>query len=448
MKKTLSFLLALVMVFSVCFILVSADEEEETGPAAYLWLTSDESYTPYIKFQLDGSKLTNREYKIRAEVYFSEDCTGAAAYVNYYSYSDATKENNFEYLISFKDFATYDSEDIVLGAWNSVSFEFNPYEAVYAAGNANTKVNISGGYADTVELLTIGVGFWQATGTIKIANILISEAVGGDVKWSKGFAAGLDLENDEEVLAYEMNAAREGTHWGVVTPPKAENGNIATEATLIAPVGYGAYTAVLNDGVALGQSAYTNDWFAFYNNNDVEGSNAWRTDVEGTEYFVGTAILDFGSVRSWEAVRANMWDGAGNAGISGPSLIMVSYSDDGEDWTEAGDLLLGEPGTIYWAEKEFDTIDSRFVRLQFCWVPGTGVFLFVNEIEVIEADQGIIEEPSDEPSEEPSSEPTQSEPGETSEPETPPTGDNGIVALAIISTIALAGAVMVKRRNG
>lgn len=49
-------------------------------------------------------------------------------------------------------------------------------------------------------------------------------------------------------------------------------------------------------------------------------------------------------------------------------------------------------------------------------------------------------------SEEESSAPTQTSAEDTSKPDTPPTGDNGFVALAIISVISLGGAIVVKRR--
>ncbi|MDD4124294.1 MAG: hypothetical protein PHW77_01005 [Eubacteriales bacterium] len=453
MKRTLSIALALVLVLSLCGLFVTADETETEGPSSYLWLKADSTYTPYVNFQIDSSIFSNKTYNVRANVYFGDDCTGGGTvtensiYVNYYSYADSTKYNDLDYLINYADFAKYSDETATIGGWAEYSIQFNPFEATYASGRASTEIAITEGYTDTVGLITVGMGFWNATGTVKVASILISEAEGGKVVWSKGFATGLDAD-DEEIINCALDEQYMDTNWGVVVPPAGSEGNLAVDATATYLPGYDTYTASLNDGVALPDKAYTGDWYGFYHNGESAGNNTTVETIEGVEYFVGTVVFDFGSAKTWDTVRANVWDGAGVSGIAGPALILVSYSSDGSDWTEAGDLLLGTPGEVYWAEKEFDVITAQYCRLQFCWASG-GVFLFLNEIEIIEAGTIIIPDDSSEEDSQAASETESvatSAAEETSEPTAPPTGDTGFAALAIISVIVLAGAVILKRK--
>ncbi|NCA67801.1 MAG: hypothetical protein EOM87_07050, partial [Clostridia bacterium] len=402
MKKTLAIVLALAMVLTVCGIFVVADETETEGPSSYLWLKADSTYTPYVNFQIDGSKFSNKMYNVRANVYFGDDCTGGGTvtensiYANYYCYPDPTNYNDFDYLINYADFAKYSDETATIGGWAEYSYQFNPFEATYASGRATTKISITEGYTDTVGLVTIGMGFWNATGTVKVASILISEVEGGNVVWSKGFATGLDAE-DEEIMNCALDEQYEDTNWGVVVPEQSSAGNLAISATATYPTGFGVYTASLNDGVALPDQAYTGDWYGFYHNGENAGNNTTVENIEGTDYFVGTVVFDFGEAKSWDKVRANVWDGAGSSGIAGPALILVSYSTNGTDWTEAGDLLLGTPGEVYWAEKEFDVITAQYCKVQLCWASG-GVFVFLNEIEIIES--GTIIDPGEDSSDE------------------------------------------------
>lgn len=467
MKKFLALALAFMLVLSLCGVLaITAEEEdddENSDPSAFFWMVSDADFKPYINFRVDGSVLTNKLYNVRANVYFGEDCAGVgnpegeAIFVNYYCYADEANHGDFTYLINFADFADFKDDDAAIGEWKQYSKQFNPYEATYAATNANTKVNVTDGFVDEVGVVTIGIGFWNAVGTVKVASVLISEAVGGRVIWTKGFAGGLDPE-DEDIFNSNLTAEKEGANWGAEVPAPGTVGNIAPDATATYPTGYEQYTASLTDGIAVADQEYTNDWYAFYYNSGNTVTNTTAETIEGTDYRVGTVVFDFGSAKSWDKVRAHIWDGGGASGIAGPALVLVSYSDDGENWEEAGDLLLGDPGKVYWAEKEYTpSITSQYCKLQFCWAVG-GVFIFVNEIEIIEAG-GIIDPGEDssapDTSEPAASEPSASEPAAsepaasepaTSEPSTPETNDSGLYALAIIAAISLAGAVVIKRR--
>ena len=146
------------------------------------------------------------------------------------------------------------------------------------------------------------------------------------------------------------------------------------------------YKANLNDGVALENGTYNGtDWFGFYVNGDNANNNSVSgVVIDGETYNVGTAVIDLKETKTWGNVRVNTW-AAGVSGIAAPSRMIISSSDDGEEWTVVGDLDLGTPGTVYWAENDFGKVTSRYVRLQSCWKSGTGVFTFINEIEIYEA---------------------------------------------------------------
>ena len=431
MKKLFALLLALALVASLCFSVMAEGEDdaddEPKDPEAYFWI-KDESTDADVSltFFVPGSKLTDGVYKIKASVKF-EGCEGTIAYVNCYIY-DVNGA-----LVAFKDFADAMAEDVVDGAWQEIEYEFNPCDGTYG--------DFAGKHLDASEIgkVTFGVGFYQATGKVCLQNLQFNKDL--EVIWAKGFAAGLDIDEDADIdNKYGITADDEGIAWGVVRPEVEDNGNIAIGAEIDAPIGGGAYTASLNDGVAFGQQAYDNNWYGFNKNQNVETG----VDYEGAALNRGTVIYDFGKSEEFVAVRAHMWDGAGSSGIATPTAIVAYSSADGENWDELGTLLLGEPGSIYWAELNLDAASGQFVKVEFYY---EGTWLFCNEIEVIGA--GIIddpEEPSEEPSkEEPSEEPSKEQSKEESKPVTPKTGDNGMIALAVVSVIALAGAVIVKK---
>ncbi|MBQ6183741.1 MAG: phosphodiester glycosidase family protein [Clostridia bacterium] len=152
------------------------------------------------------------------------------------------------------------------------------------------------------------------------------------------------------------------------------------------PSGTGiTYNAKLNDGVVFENASYKDgDWFAFYTNSSANDNSVPGVTIDGVTYNVGTAVIDLKEAKTWGKVRVYTW-AANVSGIAAPSRMIISSSDDGAEWTTVGDLTLGTPGSIYWAENDFSKVTSRYVRLQTCWKPGTGVFTFVNEIEIYEA---------------------------------------------------------------
>ncbi|MDL2287715.1 discoidin domain-containing protein [Eubacteriales bacterium OttesenSCG-928-G02] len=138
------------------------------------------------------------------------------------------------------------------------------------------------------------------------------------------------------------------------------------------------------------------------------------------------------------------------AGLPKDKSVTVEVSDNGTDFTLVDDFVF-EEGKCEWTDAEktagvqtakFDTnTRGKFVKFTFAFgdSPYTDkpVFEFIGFSEIaVSAEKVSADESSTAPVE--SSE-------ESSKGTTTETGDNGFVAIAIISLIALAGAVVVKK---
>ncbi len=111
-------------------------------------------------------------------------------------------------------------------------------------------------------------------------------------------------------------------------------------------------------------------------------------------------------------------------GISLPEKVEFLVSDDGENWTSLGEAVIPEDndtlveGAIV---LELDkAVSAKYVRAEVTREKG---WMFVSEFEAYAVKE--VSEPST--------------------PEVPTTSDNGIVALAVIASLAVAGAVIVKK---
>ena len=135
------------------------------------------------------------------------------------------------------------------------------------------------------------------------------------------------------------------------------------------------YIADLFDGVASDDTGgYNDNWYGFYEN----GDNPLNNMVNG----IGTVTIDFGKVDTGVgAVRAHIM--GGKDGIAMPESITAYASLDNVSWLKIGQLeydasIVGAT----WAELILDEeIDAQYIRLDF--KKGSGVFAFVNEIEVL-----------------------------------------------------------------
>ncbi|MBO7666566.1 MAG: discoidin domain-containing protein, partial [Clostridia bacterium] len=145
-----------------------------------------------------------------------------------------------------------------------------------------------------------------------------------------------------------------------------------------------------------------------------------------------TVVIDLGEVKDFVAMTADTIYGAW--GIAAPTGVSFAVSEDGENFSDpvagkltetagSGDWII----QLYTAQGEFT---GRYVKVVYSR-DGAG-HLWTSEIQVLAEAAAPVEE---------SSEPAPAE----SEPATPTTGDAGIIALAVISVIALGGAVVVKK---
>lgn len=152
----------------------------------------------------------------------------------------------------------------------------------------------------------------------------------------------------------------------------------------------------------------------------------------------GSIKLDLGSVQTINRIAVDMWYGAW--GIAEPVSVKYSISDDGENFTEIASVANSEAqaltgsGTFtgYLYQLDFEAgVSGRYIKVEYTasshvWTSEIGVYKYVPE----ETSEPVSEV---------------STPSESSQTTTP-TGDAGYVALALVSVIALAGIVVIKRR--
>jgi hypothetical protein len=432
MKKLLAMLIALALVFTALTVLVSAEGEDE--PDSYFWFnleTLPSNNQADVVFKIPGEIIADGDVTFSAYVYFDENITGAGfGYVNMYSYASEENHRDFTYLIKFQDFAQSTAAN--RGHWTEITYTANPYDASYNGANCGSV----GGKA-TPEFIAIGVGFYNATGLVKVARLSASQ--NGEVIWSLDFADGPKLEEGSPLLPataplLSCTFEDEGTIWGVEAP----NAVIEVSDEPAEPLPENL------ENIAEGKS-YTvegnNPRGDGYDDNETgKLTNGEAIESEATQENLGfqaidgtvTVVIDLGEVKDFVAMTADTLYGAW--GIAAPTGVSFAVSEDGENFSDpvagkltetagSGDWVI----QLYTAQGEFT---GRYVKVIYTR-EGAG-HLWVSEIEVLAEAAAPVEE---------SSEPAPAE----SEPATPTTGDAGIIALAVISVIALGGAVVVKK---
>ena len=232
MKKLFAIMLALATVF--CFASGVFALPETVAPSeSYLWLRTVDGASPGFTVKLDnisvprGEKLT-----LKAKVCFCSDIVktgdGGLAYINCYAYSSVEKAGDFSYLINYTDYAsskaTTESGDSILGKWAEFDVSFDPNYASYAGGRESTNVIIDDtGYA-TCTALTVGVGYYNATGTFLVASF--SVAIGDNVLWESDFTNGYDFNAPaftDHLMSYSaFGDEYKDVTWGLVLPEEKE----------------------------------------------------------------------------------------------------------------------------------------------------------------------------------------------------------------------------------
>ena len=204
MKKILAIFVAMLLLTVACMSVVAAD------PESYVWAkwadTADNGNAPGFQLILGEEELSvleaGKQYQVYANVYFSADATGNV-YFNFYAYADAAaaEAGNWDYLNSFQDFASSATAGDKLGTW-----------ATYETALVNFGIDSYGGDGSDIGCkgMTIGMGFWGATGEVRVSECGIMDAE-GNVVFSKKFDSVEGLK-----LAGLMNdETAKGTGWGV-----------------------------------------------------------------------------------------------------------------------------------------------------------------------------------------------------------------------------------------
>ncbi|MBE6692402.1 MAG: hypothetical protein E7586_03595 [Ruminococcaceae bacterium] len=170
----------------------------------------------------------------------------------------------------------------------------------------------------------------------------------------------------------------------MVVPASAEATNVALGKSYDA-LGYKAegewpadYTADLTDGNAASELNFDNTWFAFCSSDaGLNGLNAPNG--------IGTVTIDLEAAYDISLIKVNtlMGNNVDGSGVSGASRISAYISDtaDGE-FAPLGDLTSTVSEGVTWVELATEA-NGRFVKIEFVL---SGIFAFLNEIEVYAED--------------------------------------------------------------
>ena len=154
-------------------------------------------------------------------------------------------------------------------------------------------------------------------------------------------------------------------------------------------------------------------------------------------------VIDLGEKTDIVAVSSDLF--GGTWGITDPINAVAKFfiSDDGETFTDYATVNGDEAESVLdvedsWKIRVFEAskaASARYVKVQFIIPEGVPAFTWISEIEVFApAEEAPVEESKEE-----------SKPAEESKQPTPKTGDAGMIALAVVSAIALAGVAVVKK---
>jgi len=140
------------------------------------------------------------------------------------------------------------------------------------------------------------------------------------------------------------------------------------------------YSALLTDGKVSEQQSYDTNWFGFYYQptspaNTINAPNG-----------LGTVVIDLKQVvEDITDVRVHVWN-HNSSGIVPAKSITLFVSEDGNTYTEVGELAVPDEDAPAWAKLATDKISARYVKIV---VETQGTWTFLNEIEVY-AESDII----------------------------------------------------------
>ncbi len=135
-----------------------------------------------------------------------------------------------------------------------------------------------------------------------------------------------------------------------------------------------SYSANLTDGQANTEGKFDSTWYALYYHKDATSDKI--TAPNG----IGTIIIDLEDVVDGITdVRVDVWN-CNSSGILPAKGITLFVSEDGNTYTEVGELDIPNGDAPAWATISTDNISARYVKLV---VETQAVWTFLNEIEVL-----------------------------------------------------------------
>ena len=429
MKKLLSLLLAAIMLFTLGF---SAVADENDDPTTYLSIINNDYESVIMTFNVNADKFVadTATYRVFSNVCFEDVVSdqGGSAFVNIYFYDEGGK------YIAHSDWASSFQPKGEDGEWNDYEFSFST--ADYQGFS----------YA------TVAVGLWRAKGTVRTSSIQLSK--NGEIIWNRSFSEDIDFSSPDLGAVTNCEAKHEGVTWEITRPDNTLDGytNLCREdgvdITIVggANEGHtddpnvfnGKYSGSLNDGI-VSEKAYVDKWFGFCGK--TFGMNG---NIDGQTGYLCSIKIDLGAAKDFNRVRLHYWGPeTSSAGLAKPLVMRASYSNDGENWTDLGDLIPQNDDGYGWADSDVrDFVNARYVLVEYLASTAEGgSWVMVSEVEVLRP-KSVIDDDSSAPAGESKPE---SKPADESKGGTEPTSDNGFIALALIASLAVAGAVIIKK---
>lgn len=439
MKKLLAILLALTMALSLCAVCAFADDEDGSVAATDITFYSEgdvvtalpRGASKDISVLIDGDAVSAASAHTTTGVvlFMNTHCTNAGEYPEMSLTVELEKVAN----VTGATLSLYEEpsamictpkDGIVTVEYSVDGSDFNylgEFEigctdacADYAAGTSKTQVETCEVSFDTIVdakfvkfTFAFGDTPWETDGKV-IAEFL------GFTEISVKAEEGNTVVDDSSAPAEESKSD---------TKPSTETKNAAAGKSYVVDGAHGeSYLdngSKLTDGVLPETASYTDS--------AIVGLNA-QTDFYTANGFAQVTI-DLGAATKLNGF-ATYISNLGSAGVDAASSIIYEYSVDGTNFTELGegtyDIDIATVKDV--TAKNTLTLDSevsaRYVRVKF--VKSSGVWMMISEIEAYTAVSGGKTDTSD-------------------GGKTEPTSDSGILALAVVASLAAAGAVIIKK---
>ncbi len=178
-----------------------------------------------------------------------------------------------------------------------------------------------------------------------------------------------------------------------------------------------------------------------YSNYDHAVASNWDSLLNFKDF----ALASEAPLGEWKNFEFTWNPSQNDRGVAGEGCAAITMcigfymADGGVSVSEMG--IKDVDGDVVWSQNFADGLDLTADYIHSYIFPEGQEDLFWGLVGAEINDGTVVEESSEEPAES-----SVEEPVEESEDDTPSTGDSGIIALAVISVIALAGAIVIKRK--